>query len=388
MKSLLFSTIGFVLLAFLTGLSSDANFAQEVAATSGSGAEFQLAADASNADRLDLAKKLLTTDREFDTEEEYKAWLDKMFTTVLTLTDQVMQTEQDDELYRTACGMRGQVLAYRAMTKKETRDSFEDFVTALENSERVCGNPEGKKMATAFRAIAWQDEVAGLVESEASLETLGTTLDQICQFVKANPDQASLVFDLIYPVSLIADERGKPELAGELLSKFSTGLKDSTRPEHKQVVAGLEGTLRFHRLAGQEFPIQGVSIEGEPFDQATLKNKVVLVHFWATWCVPYLTVYPELLTVYNQYKDDGLEFVGYSIDMELAPLRQFLKDKELPWPVLSEGLGTQNKIPSMREYYGITGIPTFVLIGRDGKVISQYVTVETLSDELTKAFAK
>jgi len=62
--------------------------------------------------------------------------------------------------------------------------------------------------------------------------------------------------------------------------------------------------------------------------------------------------------------------VGVSLDEDRDSLEQFVRTKEIPWPILFEepqGRGWRHPLAS---YYGITGIPTVVLIGRDGKVVT------------------
>ena len=147
-----------------------------------------------------------------------------------------------------------------------------------------------------------------------------------------------MIFDLIYPINLVAETNKKPEMVGEILGRFYKILKDSAAPEHLQVAKALEGTLRFSALKGNEMRLEGKTMDGTPFDPASLKGKVVLVDFWATWCVPCQMIYPEILAMYQKYHEQGFEIVGYSVDTDKEKLQKYLTDNNIPWTTLVEAL--------------------------------------------------
>ena len=112
----------------------------------------------------------------------------------------------------------------------------------------------------------------------------------------------------------------------------------------------------------------------------------MLVDFWATWCGPCIAEMPNVLAAYEKYHDKGFEVVGVSLDTDRDALETFLKEKEIPWTILYEepqGQGWQHPLAS---YYGITGIPTVILVGRNGKVVTMDVRGEKLGEELGKLF--
>jgi thiol-disulfide isomerase/thioredoxin len=149
---------------------------------------------------------------------------------------------------------------------------------------------------------------------------------------------------------------------------------------------GMAGMLRRLGLVGNEMEIRGTNLDGQAFDQKTLDGKVVLVDFWATWCGPCIAEMPNVLAAYEKYHDKGFEVVGISLDTDRDALEAFLKEKEIPWTILfeqPEGPGWQHPLAA---YYGITGIPTVILVGRDGKVVSMDVRGEKLGEELAKIF--
>jgi thiol-disulfide isomerase/thioredoxin len=66
---------------------------------------------------------------------------------------------------------------------------------------------------------------------------------------------------------------------------------------------------------GQAAPALVVAeLNGQPFDLATLRGKVVIVNFWATWCSPCRAEMPALDAFYRKYHEQGVELLGLSID--------------------------------------------------------------------------
>jgi peroxiredoxin len=121
-------------------------------------------------------------------------------------------------------------------------------------------------------------------------------------------------------------------------------------------------------------PIQGTDLDGKPVRPSDLKGKVSLVVFWASWCLPSSTEIAWLDQVYDTYRDRGFQILGINLDtlqsgakLETAMpnIRRFLVDHNVRWPNLINGDGARDYAKT----YGVTAIPTNVLIGRDGTVI-------------------
>ncbi len=163
---------------------------------------------------------------------------------------------------------------------------------------------------------------------------------------------------------------------------FATSSNESIR----QMAESFAGTLRRLSLPGNPMQITGTLLNGQPFDQTTLAGKVVLVDFWATWCGPCVAEIPNVLTAYQKYHDKGFEVVGISLDQDRKALESFVTDRKIPWPILfeaSEGDAWQHPLAT---YYGISGIPTVILIGRDGNVLSLNARGERLGELLAPLF--
>ncbi len=113
--------------------------------------------------------------------------------------------------------------------------------------------------------------------------------------------------------------------------------------------------------------IKFTAVDGTKVDLTSLKGKVVLIDFWATWCPPCRAEVPNVVATYKKFHDKGFEIVGISLDQSKEKLLAFTKENGMVWPQYFDGKGWENEISSK---YGIDGIPAMWLVGKDGKVVS------------------
>jgi len=181
---------------------------------------------------------------------------------------------------------------------------------------------------------------------------------------------------------------GGEAVAAAAYRSFGPAMAKSSNEQIQKMGDSFAGTLRRLSLPGHPMEIRGTLLNGKPFDQKSLAGKVVLVDFWATWCGPCVAEIPNVLEQYEKYHKDGFEVVGISLDQEREALEKFVDEQKLPWPILFEepkGDGWQHPLAT---FYGISGIPTVVLIGRDGNVITLDARGEKLGQRLDALFKK
>ena len=181
---------------------------------------------------------------------------------------------------------------------------------------------------------------------------------------------------------------GGEAVAAAAYRSFGPAMAKSSNEQIQKMGDSFAGTLRRLSLPGHPMEIRGTLLNGKPFDQTSLAGKVVLVDFWATWCGPCVAEIPNVLEQYEKYHKDGFEVVGISLDQEREALEKFVDEQKLPWPILFEepkGDGWQHPLAT---FYGISGIPTVVLIGRDGNVITLDARGEKLGERLDALFKK
>jgi peroxiredoxin len=103
------------------------------------------------------------------------------------------------------------------------------------------------------------------------------------------------------------------------------------------------------------------SSTGEHVSLASLKGKVVMVNFWATWCVPCRQEMPHLQALYERYESLGFELLAVNVEKNNADgVRKWLEETPVTFPVLLDGNNQVSKL------YKVQTMPSTVLIGRDG----------------------
>jgi len=94
---------------------------------------------------------------------------------------------------------------------------------------------------------------------------------------------------------------------------------------------------------------------------ASLKGKVVMVNFWATWCVPCRQEMPHLEALYEKYNGLGFELLAVNVEKNNAEgARKWLQETPVTFPVLFD---PENQVTKL---YKVQTMPSTVIIGRDG----------------------
>lgn len=127
---------------------------------------------------------------------------------------------------------------------------------------------------------------------------------------------------------------------------------------------------------GKPLTLKFTALDGREIDLEKLKGKVVLIDFWATWCPPCVAEMPHLKSVYEKYRERGLEIVGLSLDRDRKALEKFVAREKIPWPQRFDGEPWEK---SMAQKYGLTGIPTQWLLDKQG--ILRHVTIQDHLEE-------
>ncbi|HMB84695.1 MAG TPA: TlpA disulfide reductase family protein [Terriglobales bacterium] len=117
-----------------------------------------------------------------------------------------------------------------------------------------------------------------------------------------------------------------------------------------------------------EFTLKDLS--GKTWTFAELRDKVVLVNFWATWCPPCRKEIPDLETLYGRFGSKGLVVLGIS-DEEAAKVEPFIREHKVSFPVL---LDPGRKV---NEIFVVEGIPKSFVYDREGKLVAQSIDMRT-----------
>jgi thiol-disulfide isomerase/thioredoxin len=120
--------------------------------------------------------------------------------------------------------------------------------------------------------------------------------------------------------------------------------------------------------------------DGKPLALSSLKGKVVLVDFWASWCGPCRAENPTVVKAYNKYKSKGFDIYSVSLDKDLDKWKEAIKKDNLTWSNhVCDFKFWQSPIVAL---YNFDGIPYNVLIDKDGNILAKSLRGEDLEKKL------
>lgn len=135
------------------------------------------------------------------------------------------------------------------------------------------------------------------------------------------------------------------------------------------LVAALAAYQLLHRRANLSIqPVEPsapdlslTDLNGEPVHTANYKGKIVLVNFWAAWCVPCRKEIPDFVRLQEKYPDK-VQIIGISLDDSASELRNFYKTQRINYPIV------QGDLKIADAYGGILGLPTTYIIDKEGRI--------------------
>lgn len=183
----------------------------------------------------------------------------------------------------------------------------------------------------------------------------------------------------------VAARISQPEEKTALFKRIMEQYPDSNEAK------AAKGEMRKAEGLGKPFELTFTdAISGKELSvQRDLKGKVIVVDFWATWCGPCVAEMPKMKKLYSEFKDQGVEFIGVSLDQSeekgkgLTKLKEFVAKNEIAWPQYYQGNYWQSEFSSS---WGINSIPAIFVIDAEGKLHSTNARgkLEQLLPELIK----
>lgn len=150
----------------------------------------------------------------------------------------------------------------------------------------------------------------------------------------------------------------------------------------KQVYTSLQGALRLqNETAVPNFVMRDTSNKSITLHE--ISKKYILIDFWASWCGPCLLQNQELSEIYIEYSPLGFEIVANSIDKKKDQWIRAVKNEAAPWLQLTDVFSGKSAIAN---YFGITTIPSNILVDQNWQIISRNLSPQDLRKELNLLF--
>jgi peroxiredoxin len=123
------------------------------------------------------------------------------------------------------------------------------------------------------------------------------------------------------------------------------------------------------------------SPEGKEIALSSLRGKIVLVDFWASWCGPCRKENPNVRKIYADYHSKGFEVFSVSLDKDKSAWTKAIADDKLTWTHVSDlGYWQSSVVP----LYDIKGIPMTVLLDKEGKIVAKNLRGEQLAAKVAE----
>ncbi|MBR2065387.1 MAG: TlpA family protein disulfide reductase [Bacteroidales bacterium] len=246
----------------------------------------------------------------------------------------------------------------------------------------ACGQtPEEKVAAYDAAHDAMMEEYKTMMDSLSADKTAAEAYynDFVEQYIEFNLDAAKKNADNEVAVKVLMNLRGLIDDAqvDEIISKMPEEMLENEQ------VAYLKSNLDARKATAEgqmftDFTVEHVygydrSMDPQPlkkevkFSEYVGNGKYVLVDFWSPWCGPCKREMPNIKSVYEQYKDKGLDVISLTVWERKPQSHSFETAAELgmDWTVLTNC----GNVPT--DIYGVEGIPHLMLIGPDGTILKR-----------------
>jgi thiol-disulfide isomerase/thioredoxin len=334
---------------------------------------------------IEFIERLANPQQQFTSDEELQQYLDNVSTAIGAAADKILSAKATDQQTIDAIEWKIESLRIRERLGDDTAGkATEEFLANLKFESQPAVEEAIEQIRQNRKTMALQMKLMTKLRQWQRLnaDERAETANWLIEAIKSGPVSASHASMLTMFCDTLSDTPNAA-LAQGALDELLPLLRASDDPGVAQRLPLLEGIDRRLHLPGNKLELAGTFLDGSELDWESYRGKVVLVDYWATWCGPCRAEVPNVLANYQKYRDKGFEVVGVCLDEKRGDAEDYLAQSNIPWPSLfheaSDESGWQHP---MAVKYGITGIPTAILVDQQGHVVDMQARGERLGAAL------
>ena len=205
------------------------------------------------------------------------------------------------------------------------------------------------------------------------VDMIGSTGNNSSEFIRSfdfiNKNFIGLTRDYLLAKAVYSDFKNKVPISKDELSKFNAECKNKGyRDQIHKILSDNNKAFAYAKGSNKLLSLDGKTVQDLKEVIAKYKGKLVLFDFWASWCIPCRGEMPHSATLKKKYKDKNIVFVTISTDGNITDWKKAAKEEALESD--HDFLLLNADQASFTKHYNIKSIPRYMLIGKDGKVLS------------------
>ena len=324
-----------------------------------------------DADKLELLDYLL------DMQDKVKSirYRDGFAVAVHEAATRLLALEASDRFHVLAVDTAFNVLHEQASLGNEQLDEqLNRFMKSLMTDTRP---------AIAAHVAFHQLEQRVMTSDDLPIDQLQPLLDETFNYLSQQDlgdTHLRIASTVVHAVNRYDDEEIRKEQFKRFGKIYSQSKSRTLTAYGKKIIKSATAPANVSQLVGKPLELSGVTDLGGELEWASYRGKVVLVDFWASWCGPCRAQMPKIKAIYEELDREKFDVVAVNLDRSAEAFEEYSKEHQSPWPNV---IGDDGR--AMAEQYGVTALPTMMVVDGDGKILAVGHSVQALRAAIDNA---